>query len=625
MRLRPRRLPSAVAAALVALPLVVASLHARAASDEWEEGTFTPPAPPAFQLEPGLPQGGAVAAAATPAYLAGSRIAALADGALVIDADSGALIRTDLATAPVAQVAIGRDAGVLAYDPAARLAYVADRRGDRIVAVRVGLDGSGLAIVASWATPAEPYGLALAPDLRTLLVATVADRVLVAYDVSASAAVTERWRLPLAREPRGVAIAPDGTRALVAHLGAGVVDDIDLRASPPRAATPRAVAPGQVRGSFAVQFLGAREAVVPFQRSVTENHDERRRDDSHYGGSESAPPITDHLAFVGLSGSRTASVAAQIATKEPRALAWDDTRDALYIAGMGTDTLVQIQRASQVDPAAGATTALGVGGEACGPDGVAIAAHGDVLVWCSFSRRVERIAGADAHAKQTALTAGPALAPSALAPAPHAGLVGFYRATARVSSNGGVACASCHVEGRADGLSWQIESRTLQTPMLAGRLVGTGPFKWDGGAHDLRTSIGATTERLGGTGLSPASTVQLVAYLEQLPPVRTPTRPREEVARGRVLFESASLGCANCHDGAAYTDQSKHRLAGTLRDVDTPSLLGLAASAPYFHDGSAPTLEALLRDRGGVHGMADTARQLDDAQVHDLTAFLETL
>ena len=58
--------------------------------------------------------------------------------------------------------------------------------------------------------------------------------------------------------------------------------------------------------------------------------------------------------------------------------------------------------------------------------------------------------------------------------------------------------------------------------------------------------------------------------------------------------------------------------------ADTPSLIGLAASAPYFHDGSAATLEALLRDRGAVHGMGETA-QLNDEQVADLTAFLETL
>jgi cytochrome c peroxidase len=49
-----------------------------------------------------------------------------------------------------------------------------------------------------------------------------------------------------------------------------------------------------------------------------------------------------------------------------------------------------------------------------------------------------------------------------------------------------------------------------------------------------------------------------------------------------------------------------------------------AASAPYFHDGSAATLEALLRERGAVHGMA-TSTQLTDTQIADLTAFLETL
>jgi cytochrome c peroxidase len=61
-----------------------------------------------------------------------------------------------------------------------------------------------------------------------------------------------------------------------------------------------------------------------------------------------------------------------------------------------------------------------------------------------------------------------------------------------------------------------------------------------------------------------------------------------------------------------------------MDNVDTPSLIGLAASAPYYHDGSAATLEALLADRGLVHGMAD-ASELSDAQIADLVAYLETL
>src|SRR5262245_54801689 len=77
---------------------------------------------PTFELA-GRPIGGAKPAAATAAHLTGSRIAAVGDGALVIDADSGALIRTDKAGKNVAQLAIGTDAGLLAFDAVASVAY----------------------------------------------------------------------------------------------------------------------------------------------------------------------------------------------------------------------------------------------------------------------------------------------------------------------------------------------------------------------------------------------------------------------------------------------------------------------------------------------------------------------
>ena len=91
-----------------------------------------------------------------------------------------------------------------------------------------------------------------------------------------------------------------------------------------------------------------------------------------------------------------------------------------------------------------------------------------------------------------------------------------------------------------------------------------------------------------------------------------------------MLTRFDAEGCRSCHDGPSYTDRQRHKLVGTLQESDTPSLLGVAASAPYFHDGSAATLESLLRDRGAVHGMADTAR-LTEQDVADLTAFLDTL
>jgi hypothetical protein len=585
---------------------------------------------PEFQMA-GRPLGGGEVASITAAHLTGARIMAADDGALVIDADSGALIRTDRNGKNIGQVAIARDAGLMTFDPIDWVAYVADRRNDRIAVVKV----DKMAIVSSIKTPAEPYGVALTPDRKTLLVSTIADRTLVAYDVASGGAL---WHTSLSSEPRGVAISPDGTRALVAYLTTGTVDELNLRVGMHRAepiALSTAEAPRRcrrcgndgdsfARGAFAVTFMGEHQAVVPFQREVPVQASETtERTGSYGGGAES--PITHQVAFLGFEDGRVDQSTAQIAQHQPHALAWDRMHDALYIAGLGSDSVMQIRNASQASIRLGATLAVGTDADRCGPDGLAIGPTGNVLVWCSFSRSVQQIGAIDsegAFAVDTKLTAGPALVASAMTPKQHTGLELFHAAEPRVSQRGSLACASCHPDQRADGLSWRIDKHELQTPILAGRMVGTHPFKWDGTDATLRDSLTSTMKRLGGAGLSKRETDSLAAYLESLPTVRTPRRDVSQVARGRKLFESE--GCAGCHQGPSYTDQERHKFSGTLRESDTPSLRGLAASAPYFHDGSATTLEALLRDRGAVHGMADTSR-LSEQQVADLSAFLETL
>lgn len=579
-------------------------------------------APPSFQLQ-GRPLGGATPAAATAPFLTSSRIAALADGALVIDADSGNLIRTDRSGKAIAKLAIGGNAGLLAYDPIGKLAYVADRAGNRVAVVEVG--ETTLGVKRSLATPVEPYGVALSPDRSTVMVTTIADRALVAFDTATG---KERWRTALGREPRGLAVSPDGTRALVAYLATGTVDQIDLLethaaehvALSTAGARPQTGAGATfARGSFAVTFMGEHEAVVPFQRETPVQANEGMERTGSYGGGFE-PPVTHQLAFLGFDKGGTKQAVATIAQHQPRALAWDGAHDALYVAGMGTDTLLQIKNASQISVTVGTTANLR-SGEACGPDGVAIAGDGSVLVWCSFTRSVERVDFA-AAAK---VASGPAVAPSVLSDKQHQGLVMFHTASRQVSQNGSMACASCHPDGRADGLSWRIEKRELQTPVLDGRLAGVHPFKWDGTDATLKDSMTSTMKRLGGTGLDKDQTDALASYLEALPAPRTPSEDKTMVARGKQLFESAELGCASCHDGKSYTDGERHKLASaTLPEAKTPSLVGLAASAPYFHDGSAVTIEALLRDRGAVHGMAESAK-LSDQQVADLTAYLQSL
>jgi mono/diheme cytochrome c family protein len=546
--------------------------------------------------------GGTAPAAGAPAYIASSRIAAVGEGALVSDADSGQLILTNANGASISQIAIGADAALLAFDDVARRAYVADRRGDRVVVVDVG--ESKLAITTTWKTPAEPYGVALAPNRATVFVTTIADRTLVALDASTG---RELWRASLSPEPRGLAVSPDASRIVIASLASGGVDEIALgegtrlrRVALPASRSQRA------RGAFAVGFIGD-HAVVPFHLAVPIA--ERIETADHYGGGFD-PPISQHLAFLGVDGR---AALAQTNVVEPRAIAWNAARDTMYVAGMASDHLVIVAKASQVDVGAGTGVVLP---PHCGADGLAVTPKGNVLVWCSFKRSIERL-----DAKRTRMMRGAELVASAMTDELRAGRALFHSATFHSSTRGAMSCGSCHLDGRADGLSWRIQKEALQTPVLGGRLAGTAPYKWDGKAADLSTSVRATVRRLGGNGLSKRDVKLLVGFLESMPAPRTPTRDRTAIARGKALFESAELGCATCHEGPEMTDRETHDLAGAF---DTPGLAALASSAPYFHDGSAVTLEAVLHDRGRVHGMSDAARRLAGRDLADVVTFLET-
>ncbi len=569
---------------------------------------------------------------AAPAHLVGGAIVAIPGGALIIDGESGDLIRTDDRGGPRDRLAIGRGAAQVVYEPRTATAYVTDRAGDRVVVVAV---GDALSQRASWATPAEPFGLALSPDAGTLLVTTVAARRLVAFDTGLGRA---RWQRPLAAEPRGVAISPDGTRALVSHLTTGTATRIDLAHGGATLAVPLGAtaatqasptlfgqvgpldeaAPGRgfARNGFTARFVGNGLALVPHQRSTPTQDSLGAASSGSYGGGFD-PPIEHTITFIAASDPMVPrTISARISAHQPQATAWDPGKDRLYVAGFGSDTVLVIDGASQAAPRLAATVILPeTAGRGCGPQGVAIDGSGGAWVYCAVSHRTSHV-GADAVAE-----AGPALGGETLDATAREGFDLFRRADPRVSMRGAMACASCHPEGRADGLSWRIEGHTLQTPVLAGRVAGTGPFKWDGTDATLIDSMTSTMRRLGGGGLSASETTALAAYVTGLGRPRAPERDAAQVARGGTIFDTE--GCASCHAEAIGTDRERHDVGGSLALVDTPSLIGLAASAPYYHDGSAATLQALLGGRALVHGMSDV--ELDRTQVADLIAYLETL
>ena len=190
----------------------------------------------------------------------------------------------------------------------------------------------------------------------------------------------------------------------------------------------------------------------------------------------------------------------------------------------------------------------------------------------------------------------------------------------------GLACASCHPEGRDDGLIWQFDQEgTRRTQSIAGNIMDRAPYHWSGDQPDLPTLMdNVFAVRMAGPQPTRSEHISLPLFLNRVPaPAPIVQEDQTAVARGKALFEAPSVGCANCHNGPLYTNH-------TIVDVGTggafkvPSLLGVGARAPFLHDGSAAT----LRDRFGPTGGGDLhghTSQLTPMQVSDLVAYLESL
>jgi cytochrome c peroxidase len=95
---------------------------------------------------------------------------------------------------------------------------------------------------------------------------------------------------------------------------------------------------------------------------------------------------------------------------------------------------------------------------------------------------------------------------------------------------------------------------------------------------------------------------------------------------GYQLFKS--LGCSSCHQGVnvggnLFERQGIFRPLASPKPeiVRVPSLRNVAATSPYFHDGSEPNLGDAVRKMAG----AQLDRTLSDQQVDSIVAFLRTL
>ncbi len=202
----------------------------------------------------------------------------------------------------------------------------------------------------------------------------------------------------------------------------------------------------------------------------------------------------------------------------------------------------------------------------------------------------------------------------------------FSAVDGRMASSGaGVSCSTCHTQGRNDGLTWTFTNGVRQTPSLSGPVSLTTPVTWTDNVPSIADEATITSQgRMGGVGLSSRDADRIQAFVDGLRYADVPLHGSDDaaLARGRALFERADTACATCHTAPLYADNDDHDIYG-LVGVNTPTLIGIAATAPYLHDGSLASVRDVLElSRSGV--MGDTAA-LTAAEMDDLEAFVLSL
>jgi cytochrome c peroxidase len=256
---------------------------------------------------------------------------------------------------------------------------------------------------------------------------------------------------------------------------------------------------------------------------------------------------------------------------------------------------------------------------------------------------------------------------------------------ARMSTTDFMSCADCHREehGWAGHESKSVNAMGKRTRRKALSAINAGypaVYTWDGRAETLEDVISIGWSQLGMTDQeviakkldaipeyrtlftqafnAPATGLRirqaLGAYLRVLKDGDAPydrfvagdaSAINDAAKRGLALFNS--LGCSGCHVPPLFSDWKFHnagignaddqgRFERTKLETDrgrfrTPSLRGVLRTGPWFHDGSAATLdEAITKMASG--GVANPnldplfkPRTVSEGELNDLRAFLATL
>lgn len=570
----------------------------------------------------------------------------------VVNPDAGSITRIDTQRQEkTTEIPVGREPSSMVIALDGKRVYVVDRAAGNLVVV----DAQSYTVTTTIPVGAEPGAVALSPTGAYAYVTVMATAEVVVIDTQALRLIK---RVALAPLPYAIGVTDDGDlddgdeKVYVTHLFAlpyeggeeatdnGRAGHITVLDAATNTVQSDIMLPPNQNGFpnllAAIALIG-NQAWVPYERAAPDLPNELTTTlFAAVSTLDLASNVEDENAYLPLNDQTIFGSP----VNNPIAVVPAPDGQRLYIVLAGSDLIEVIDITKPAQPHLLKFLQVGLN-----PRGMALSLDGKIgYVQNYLARSVTVLDLAALTTIKTITTTHETLSPQVLR-----GKQLFNNATnPQLSQGGWITCASCHPDGGTDSVTWMFPDGPRQSPPLwnAGQTL---PWHWSAALdepQDVEQTIQLIQQGLGlAPGVDPAQLGApnagrsadldaLAAFLTQ--GIRQPVAlaPADPTA-GRALFQTA--GCAACHGGSTWTSSTITgtpgaldpdgngmvdavlRTVGTLnrRDLrgaagfDPPSLLGVGLTAPYLHDGSMPSLEALLRSghpdpRGRGHGLSET-------------------
>ena len=203
-------------------------------------------------------------------------------------------------------------------------------------------------------------------------------------------------------------------------------------------------------------------------------------------------------------------------------------------------------------------------------------------------------------------------------------------------------CASCHPDGRADGLNWDLLNDGMGNPkQTKSQLFGqfTPPTMVTGIRKDMQTCNRAGLIHIQFVQRPEEDALCLDAYTESIAPVPSPYlvngKLSEKAKRGKAVFKLAK--CDACHGDqcktpggqSLYTDCKQYNVGlgvgrEAVRKFDTPTLCEVWRTAPYLYDGRSRTMMEVLTT-GNPDDTHGETKKLSKQQLEELNEYILSL